>query len=356
MNSTLQCLYSVPELRAALGGYSAQARSEYDGPHKLTVATRELFAEIGRSGSTVTPLRFLITLRQIFPQFAGQTNQGVFMQQDAEECWTRIMETLRTSIGGAGESASPVVQQLFGIDLETRLRSAETGEERLSTKTEYTLKCNITVAVNFLAQGFRLALDETREGMSELAGRNLVFSGTSALTRLPLYLTVQLMRFDYRQDTRERCKILKEVGFSATMDVLDFCSDALKAQLEEPRRRKQELSDKALGVRMQPAASGGGGAEEVMADAVPQVAPSVESRNPELQPTGLYELRALVTHKGRTADGGHYVSYVKQEDGSWMEFDDERPIPHTEEQILRLKGGQGDHPSAYLLLYRSILA
>ena len=71
--------------------------------------------------------------------------------------------------------------------------------------------------------------------------------------------------------------------------------------------------------------------------------------------TGFYSLVALVTHKGRYADGGHYVSYVKQTDGSWLEFDDERPIQRTEADILALKGG-GDHPMAYLCLYRAELA
>ncbi len=247
MNSTLQCLYSVPELKEALAAYRAPGHSEYDGPHKLTVATRDLFAEIARSGDAVTPLRFLATLRQIFPQFASQAPNGAYMQQDAEECWTGIMETLRQRLqgGGAGASAagagapsaSPVVKELFGIDLQTRLRSEETGEERVAAKTEYTFKCNITTAVTHLMQGFRLALDETREANSEVAGRSVVFTGTSSLTRLPLYLTVQLMRFDYRKDTRERCKIMKEVAFSTTQDVYEFCTDEVKAALDEPRRR-----------------------------------------------------------------------------------------------------------------------
>lgn len=33
----------------------------------------------------------------------------------------------------------------------------------------------------------------------------------------------------------------------------------------------------------------------------------------EMQPTGVYDLVAVLTHKGRSADSGHYVAWVKQE-------------------------------------------
>lgn len=35
----------------------------------------------------------------------------------------------------------------------------------------------------------------------------------------------------------------------------------------------------------------------------------------ETQMTGLYDLVAVLTHKGRSADSGHYVAWVKQESG-----------------------------------------
>ena len=45
MNSTLQCLYRVPELRGALAGYDGAGAlgAAFDPAHKLTVAIKELF-------------------------------------------------------------------------------------------------------------------------------------------------------------------------------------------------------------------------------------------------------------------------------------------------------------------------
>lgn len=67
---------------------------------------------------------------------------------------------------------------------------------------------------------------------------------------------------------------------------------------------------------------------------------------------GKYELFAVLTHKGRSADSGHYVSWVKQADGQWILFDDDELIPKKEDEILGLSGG-GDWHMAYLLLYRA---
>jgi ubiquitin carboxyl-terminal hydrolase 14 len=96
MNSTLQCLYSVDGLKQALQTYAPAALSEPNA--KLTQAARELFADLQRGGEAFPPFKFLLTLRQRFPQFAQQTNEGLYMQQDAEECWTQVMYALKEQL------------------------------------------------------------------------------------------------------------------------------------------------------------------------------------------------------------------------------------------------------------------
>lgn len=39
------------------------------------------------------------------------------------------------------------------------------------------------------------------------------------------------------------------------------------------------------------------------------------SSEKKMQLTGIYDLVAVLTHKGRSADSGHYVAWVKQENG-----------------------------------------
>ncbi|PWN26331.1 cysteine proteinase [Jaminaea rosea] len=99
-------------------------------------------------------------------------------------------------------------------------------------------------------------------------------------------------------------------------------------------------------------------------------------------PSALYELVGIVTHKGANADGGHYISWVVKEDDSgadpaaaaiegadggkgkaaklvdqpfgeeWYKFDDEKVSVVGRDKITMLDGG-GEDSTAYLLLYRA---
>ena len=70
--------------------------------------------------------------------------------------------------------------------------------------------------------------------------------------------------------------------------------------------------------------------------------------------TGNYELYSIVTHKGRDADSGHYIGWVRQSPGSefWWKYDDEKVSEVRTEEIMTLKGG-GDKDMAYLVFYRA---
>jgi ubiquitin carboxyl-terminal hydrolase 14 len=113
MNSTLQCLYTVDGLKQALQSYNPASLSEPNA--KLAQAARELFEDLQRGGEPFPPFKFLLTLRQRFPQFAQQTNEGLYMQQDAEECWTQVMyalkEQLKVCLGGCNCCVKPIASQ-----------------------------------------------------------------------------------------------------------------------------------------------------------------------------------------------------------------------------------------------------
>ena len=371
MNSVLQCLYAVKDLRGVLEAY-VPGRDQHSGSAALTTALRELFADVARARDTVMPVRFLNILRQLYPQFAQHGPQGAPMQQDAEECWSAVMQTLNAEIDGD-------VKRLFGVGLRRELKCAATGETRVEDSEEFTFKCNITIEVNHVSEGFKIALNDTRELRSEALGADAIFEGSSRISKLPEYLTTQLVRFYYKTDIRAKAKILRAVTFPVVLDVYEFCTDALKSELEPARKLKlkreddealQRMSAKKAEIEavgsdapMEDAGTTSTDVTAVEAAAAPPsdataVASSTEPETKEVDPlegtrfTGFYDLIAVLTHKGRSADSGHYVSWVKQTDGSWTEFDDETPIPKTEEDVLALKGG-GDHHMGYLMLYKA---
>ena len=62
---------------------------------------------------------------------------------------------------------------------------------------------------------------------------------------------------------------------------------------------------------------------------------------------------AVITHKGRSTDEGHYVSWCHSKGKKWLKYDDDVVTTVNLEDILMLKGG-GDWHTAYYLIYRKL--
>ncbi|PKA56288.1 Ubiquitin carboxyl-terminal hydrolase 6 [Apostasia shenzhenica] len=364
MNSTLQCLHSVPELKAALQYYTNSGRSndldQYS--HLLTVATRELFIELDKNGRPVAPLQFLSVLRKKYPQFAQQQN-GVYMQQDAEECWAQIIYTLSQSLNVSDSNQiSAAVKNLFGIDLFSRIHCVESGEENSETESVYALKCHISQEVNHLHEGLKRGLKSELEKASAALGRSAIFTKESCISHLPRYLTVQFVRFFWKRETNQKAKILRKVDFPLELDVYDFCSEELRRKLQSARQKiLRDAENAKLGLKVQDKISHENDSSALKTEAATAksgestATTSVEASDEEKsQITGIYDLVAVLTHKGRSADSGHYVAWVKQANGKWIQFDDDNPISQKEEDITKLSGG-GDWHMAYICMYKARL-
>ena len=113
MNSTLQCLRAVPELRDSLKQTQAQ---------DLAGALNSTYAQLDASTKPVEPATFVATLRSAFPQFAQRGRGGGFAQQDAEELYSSLLATLASSLK---DGDSNTIDKLFGLELEERLSCPE---------------------------------------------------------------------------------------------------------------------------------------------------------------------------------------------------------------------------------------
>ncbi|KAI5336864.1 PREDICTED: ubiquitin [Prunus dulcis] len=359
MNSTVQCLHSVPELKSALIKYSHSGRSNDvdQTSHMLTIATRDLFGELDKSVKAVAPMQFWMVLRKKYPQF-GQLHNNTFMQQDAEECWTQLLYTLSQSLRSSGSSESPdTVKALFGVELVSRVHCVESGEESSETESVYSLKCHISHEVNHLHEGLKHALKSELEKNSPSLGRSAIYLKESRINGLPRYLTIQFVRFFWKRESNQKAKILRKVDYPLQLDIFDLCSDDLRKRLEAPRRTLRDEEGKKLGLKSNEKSSGSKDNDIKMSDVEGSSNGSGEASNPTPEEaagamTGIYDLVAVLTHKGRSADSGHYVAWVKQESGKWIEYDDDNPIPQREEDITKLSGG-GDWHMAYICMYKA---
>ena len=69
--------------------------------------------------------------------------------------------------------------------------------------------------------------------------------------------------------------------------------------------------------------------------------------------TGSYQLIAIITHKGRSAKGGHYIGWTHNTGDRWIEFDDDVVSGVSTQEIMNLRGGSDWH-MAYVLIYRKL--
>jgi len=393
MNSTLQLLRSVPELQVALG--------QYKGSMNLTSALRDVYAGMSKTADSFPPLAFLTLLRQINPQFAEQT-RGHYAQQDADECWQQIITSLNDLPGikparngdvemdgtsdGASSSA-PVAhfvdQFLMGEMSKTLTCDDAPDEPPTHTKERiFKLDCNISINTNFMMSGILDSLDQKITKNSATLGREAVYTEKSRVSRLPEYLTVHMVRFYWRRDISKKAKIMRKVKFPFDFDATEIATPELAKRLQPVQGRIREIEkerDERRKVRrkMKDSADGSIKKEEMEKERTARNAEEEELRklvDPELKMdvgaslTGLYELVALVTHKGASADSGHYIGWVRKDSVArstsdsvddqeadrevWYKFDDDKVSTVDKDKISQLDGG-GEDSTAYILLYRT---
>ncbi|KAG8895965.1 deubiquitinating enzyme, partial [Tulasnella sp. 417] len=274
MNATVQALRSIPELQTALTTYTPSTRQpsqlsqlsqnseaslttalgEFRPPipHTSKPASRRGFANIspgtlyqGMSKTTEAfpPALFLQLLRQVNPQFAERGRGGGYAQQDADECWSQIVTSM--SNAGLGRDQGGWTDRYMAGEMETTLKCEEAPDEPPTTTREKILKlqCNIDSSTNYLHTGIMQSLDQKITKNSPTLGREATYSQHSRVSRLPVNLTVQMVRFYWRRDINKKAKIMRKVKFPFELDILSegMATDELAKKLIPVNARLKEI-------------------------------------------------------------------------------------------------------------------
>uniref|UniRef100_A0A1L8DT55 Ubiquitin carboxyl-terminal hydrolase n=1 Tax=Nyssomyia neivai TaxID=330878 RepID=A0A1L8DT55_9DIPT len=355
VNATVQCLKAVPPLRDALNAFKEEVTSNVDSAKSIACSMRSLFNQMDLS-NTVTPIILLQTLHMAFPQFAHTDENNVYRQQDANECWIELLKMLQQKLppSNGNNRFRSFVEQYMGGTFEIEMKCVEAPEEpsKMSDENFLQLTCFISTEVKYMHSGLRLRMQEQLTKQSPTLGRDAVYQKTALISRLPAYLTVNFMRFQYKGNQGINAKVLKDIKFPIDFDAFDLCSAALKDKLNPMRARFKEIEDAALEGQMKHKDKLEGPIkvveeeDESKTTAVPYSFDDDAGSNN----SGYYTLQAVLTHQGRSSSSGHYVAWVRQNRDTWMKFDDDVVTPITSEDILRLSGG-GDWHCAYVLIY-----
>ncbi|KAF2098117.1 ubiquitin carboxyl-terminal hydrolase 14 [Rhizodiscina lignyota] len=409
MNSTLQALRAIPELQAELATYTpstSSGSSALGGASSslgdlgqfglgglgsstdLTASLRDLFKQMSETQEGFPPLVFLNSLRQAFPQFAQRAREGQgYAQQDAEEAWSQIVSQLRQKLKvkeEVKEESETKTKEVSFVDhyMAGKFESVmecddpeakEKGEEPVKSEEVFLkLNCHIGPETNHLRDGLVAGLKESIEKNSEALGRSTNYTKTSRIARLPKYLTVHFVRFDWKRGAQKKAKIMRKVTFPHELDVIEYCTDDLKKMLvpirdkirdirkeeedvERAKKRQKRMREgQENDVETERATKGKGPASEKesakdkkttangakadgdteMADVEYKTDAQIEAERAEsilaakkellglvdpklaadvdANQSGLYELRGVITHQGASADSGHYTAYVKK--------------------------------------------
>ncbi|XP_059090068.1 ubiquitin carboxyl-terminal hydrolase 14-like [Tigriopus californicus] len=357
MNATVQCLKTVPEFKTALNKYSESVSFNSDvttHPQSITASLRDLMNTMDK-GQTLPPLVLLQVLHRAFPNFAEKSEHGGYQQQDANECWVEIMNMVKQKLPSEDNAKfSSAVDQYFGLVFDTEIKCIESEDEPVTKSQERFLQynCYIDKDVKFLASGLKNRLQESMNKHSTFLDRDAEYVKTLKVSRLPGYLTVQMVRFQYKQRDAVNAKILKDIKFPLLLDTFELCSEELQQKLVPMRKKFKDYEDKIVlegdkkkGLGKEASLKKGREESEDMA-----CEPYDFSEDPGSNNSGYYELQAVLTHKGRSSNSGHYVAWVKQKGDTWMECNDDDIRPIHVDDVLKLSGG-GDWHTAYLLLY-----
>jgi len=426
MNSVVQCLRAVPQLRRGLDWYHPRVNS---AQANFLVKLQDTYRQLDRTANAIAPSSLVRATKLAFPQFAQTGPNGAPLQQDAEEFFSGLMTIaaaemnqhshMHPALPDASESelggASNLSDALFGLKMEETLTCDEfddkgaSGDDKMQVEASTgpieppvksydllrKLVCNIQggpgsgqINVGHLAEGINLSLNGSIEKHSDVLGRDAVWTRKQRIARLPPIICVQFGRFYWKATPESsdhagvKCKVMKPVTFNSILDVYDFCTEDVQKELkksrdkalqEEEDRISRKLKGEDAEDKMNTEKSGDDEEDSALQAAL---AMSMQSEDeapkpvgPGLPPNfqGQYELFAVVTHKGRDADGGHYMAWVKasrnsgkvekivdseEDNEDWFVFDDDEVSPCKTEDVLKLKGG-GDWHMSYLNFYRA---
>lgn len=213
MNSVIQCLRHIPELRNLLN-------SAYLADSLIIKLLQQTFSQLDSCGSQIVPSSLVTAIRTNYPQYMQRSNSGGYLQHDAEEFFSLILSLFN-------ELSTSVYDDIFGITIEETLTCNESYEEQSIIKTENLNKLASNIqggihgieSVDHLHEGLRLWLEGNIQKQSQILQRDALWNKRSRVAKLPKVLCIQFIRFFWKltPDSLDhqgvKCKILRAVSF-----------------------------------------------------------------------------------------------------------------------------------------------
>lgn len=369
---------------------------------------------MGEEDNAMTPTSLLMALSQVYPDLFNPMAQQ-HEQQDSDEFLTLFFATLDKILITKDPDANKyhhLIQDLFGLeveqitkpaDLEKLTKAALTNNDStemkddaednteknkkleelatLDTTTQFDsqtkLRCTVQQDVIDIKTGIKLALQEELTKMSKISKQNEQFVRQSFVVKLPKYLIIHLQRFHWKADTNSRAKLIRKVAIDVLLDLFPLCNEETQHVLAQYRRSFEDIR-KEMGLETKETTATTTTAEVTSTEPTEEQKTKNIAKFGNVQNGGYYELSAIITHQGRSADSGHYVAWTKTAAGksynekalvgmtdkekevlkeqmtskSFIKHDDDHSTFAPERILTDLAGG-GEFHMAYICVYKS---
>ncbi|KAG6554433.1 hypothetical protein Mapa_004350 [Marchantia paleacea] len=271
VNSVLQCLYMNTSFRKGVFAADEDLVRQQPILHQLS----RLFAQL-HSG---------IKVAVDSAPFANTLELDNAVQQDGQEFLKLLLTLLEGVLGlSRNPTARNVVQNVFRGTFSYVTKCCKCGQESEASKDAvdfYELELNV--------KGFSSLDESLNDYLSEenLQGENQYMcescktrvdaTHSTKLRSLPPVLNFQLKRFVFNAKTATKKKVTSKFSFPRILD---------------------------MGPRLSAQSAG---------------------RSADAAHSAVYDLSAILVHKGSMVNSGHYVAHIKDEEtGEWWQFDDEK--------------------------------
>ncbi|CBH10686.1 cysteine peptidase, Clan CA, family C19,putative [Trypanosoma brucei gambiense DAL972] len=336
MNAAVQMLRLVPEVRDVLN---------FNANDPIVSELLKLYNTMDTKRDPVVPASLWSILLAHFPTFAEVNEKGHPMQHDSQEALNALLQRINSCLPESHK-------RLFTGNLSQKMVCKDDPDDQpvLHDVPFLMLSCNIDAEIETLEAGLEAAFNETVKLHSEKLAREALHTRTSRIATMPEYLFIHMVRFSWRSDIQSKAKILKPVTFPMTLDLHALCAEEYKPELEVERKRVLKRRD--IEMERRRAAKNKTKLDDDEAAPADDASNTAEPINTTVgNHSGYYELCGVISHKGRSADSGHYVFWGKYAD-QWMVLDDSNTAAVSEEDVKRLRGS-GEAHIAYVLMYRS---
>ena len=379
MNSCIQVLFKLKELRKFVGEQNYQNSNDMETA--LVGGLKKVFKDLESKGEAFNPNYFLDVVFAVFPQFSQRSEHGQgYQQQDIDEFFQLLINTIGPKLVLPGqEGVNNLIQDLFQFKIKVEFINKEEETEKSEPRYEVMNKLPCIIdnqmnPINNITDGIKIGLEEEVEKYSEKLEKNSLWTKSSKLLSLPKYLIVQKIRFVWREKDEGtnteagKAKILRNVAFPKILDIYDFCDEEFQKNLLVNRTEQNEITEKVKEAKKLAFDNfKKKNTEDVdsfkLYKKFKKEQEVIENKehdenlwkdfDDKNKDTGNYELIGVITHKGRSSDSGHYVSWIHDKGDNWLKFDDDLVSKQTIDDILNLRGG-GDWHMAYYLIYRKL--